>query len=103
MSPNIAVQRCWRTAAVAREWAGAGCGRGRPHAVPTIGYRSGGLTDGSSTGSPAFLVDDSHEAIERLAELLADDVLREELGRAQARIAGVLVAAERADAMLWVP
>ncbi len=58
------------------------------HAVPTIGYRSsGGLTDSIIDGVTGILVDDRVELADRLAELLADRVLREELGRkAQARI-----------------
>jgi glycosyltransferase involved in cell wall biosynthesis len=59
------------------------------HAVPTVGYRdSGGLTDSIVDGVTGLLVDDVAELTERLAELLENPVLREELGRkAQARTA----------------
>jgi glycosyltransferase involved in cell wall biosynthesis len=57
------------------------------HGVPTLGYRnSGGLTDSIVDGVTGLLVDDVDELTERLAELLENQVLREELGRkAQAR------------------
>src|SRR5581483_7099679 len=57
------------------------------YAVPTIGYRaSGGLTDSVIDGVTGVLVDDRDELVDRLAELLTDAQLREELGRkAQAR------------------
>jgi glycosyltransferase involved in cell wall biosynthesis len=59
------------------------------HAVPTIGYRySGGLTDSIIDGVTGVLVDDHAELVERLAELLSDAQLRDDLGRkAQARCA----------------
>jgi glycosyltransferase involved in cell wall biosynthesis len=57
------------------------------HGVPTIGYRaSGGLTDSIIDGVTGVLVDDRDELIDRLADLLTDPLLRDELGRkAQAR------------------
>ena len=57
------------------------------HGVPTIGYRaSGGLTDSIIDGVTGMLVDDRDELIDRLADLLTDPLLRDELGRkAQAR------------------
>jgi len=57
------------------------------HAVPTIGYRSsGGLTDSVVDGVTGLLVDDRDELVDRLEQLLADRVLRDELGaKAQAR------------------
>jgi glycosyltransferase involved in cell wall biosynthesis len=59
------------------------------HAVPTIGYRSsGGLTDSIIDGVTGVLVDDHTELVNRLEQLLADPVLRDQLGgKAQARSA----------------
>jgi glycosyltransferase involved in cell wall biosynthesis len=52
------------------------------HGVPTIGYRSsGGLTDSIVDGVTGVLVDDHTELVRRLADLLGDPVLREQLGR----------------------
>ena len=57
------------------------------HGVPTIGYRSsGGLTDSIVDGVTGVLVDDHHDLVDRLEQLLGDPVLRAELGaKAQAR------------------
>ncbi len=57
------------------------------HGVPTIGYRSsGGLTDSVIDGVTGVLVDDHHDLVDRLEHLLADHVLRDELGaKAKAR------------------
>jgi glycosyltransferase involved in cell wall biosynthesis len=70
------------------------------HAVPTIGYRSsGGLTDSIVDGVTGLLVDDAHELVTRLDQLLADDVLREQLGvKAQLR-SGEFSWRQSADAM----
>ncbi len=59
------------------------------HAVPTIGYRSsGGLADSIIDGVTGVLVDSRAELVDRLQQLLADPVLREQLGaKAQARSA----------------
>ncbi len=59
------------------------------HAVPTIGYRSsGGLVDSIIDGVTGVLVDSRAELVDRLQQLLADPVLREQLGaKAQARSA----------------
>ena len=59
------------------------------HGVPTIGYRSsGGLTDSIVDGVTGVLVDDHAELVDSLEQLLADRVLREELGaKAAARSA----------------
>ena len=59
------------------------------HAVPTIGYgSSGGLTDSIVDGVTGLLVDDRDELVAALEQLLADDVLREQLGvKAQVRSA----------------
>lgn len=57
------------------------------HAVPTIGYRSsGGLTDSIVDGVTGILVDDHTALVDRLQQLLADPVLRDQLGgKAQIR------------------
>ena len=70
------------------------------HAVPTIGYRSsGGLTDSIVDGVTGLLVDDKHELVARLEQLLGDDVLREQLGvKAQLR-SGEFSWRQSADAM----
>ncbi|BBX64629.1 glycosyl transferase [Mycobacterium saskatchewanense] len=70
------------------------------HRVPTIGYRSsGGLTDSVVDGVTGILVDSHPELVDRLEELLADAVLRDELGaKAQAR-SGEFSWAQSADAM----
>ncbi|BBX47569.1 glycosyltransferase family 4 protein [Mycobacterium cookii] len=59
------------------------------HAVPTIGYRSsGGLADSIIDGVTGVLVDSRDDLVNRLRQLLADPVLREQLGtKAQARSA----------------
>jgi glycosyltransferase involved in cell wall biosynthesis len=59
------------------------------HAVPTIGYRSsGGLADSIIDGVTGVLVDGRAELVNRLQQLLADPVLRDQLGaKAQARSA----------------
>ena len=51
------------------------------HGVPTIGYRSsGGLNDSVVDGVTGILVEDRAELVDRLERLLADSVLRAELG-----------------------
>jgi glycosyltransferase involved in cell wall biosynthesis len=59
------------------------------HAVPTIGYRSsGGLADSIIDGVTGMLVDSHAELVNRLQQLLADPVLRDQLGtKAQVRSA----------------
>jgi glycosyltransferase involved in cell wall biosynthesis len=59
------------------------------HAVPTIGYRSsGGLADSIVDGVTGVLVDSRAELVNRLEQLLADPVLRDQLGaKAQVRSA----------------
>jgi glycosyltransferase involved in cell wall biosynthesis len=59
------------------------------HAVPTIGYRSsGGLADSIIDGVTGVLVDDHADLVDRLEQLLADPVLRDQLGaKAQVRSA----------------
>ncbi|MEE6179477.1 glycosyltransferase family 4 protein [Mycobacterium sp. 050134] len=70
------------------------------HRVPTIGYRSsGGLTDSVVDGVTGILVDSRSELVDRLEELLADGVLRDQLGlKAQAR-SGEFSWTQSADAM----
>ncbi len=57
------------------------------HLVPTVGYRSsGGLTDSVIDGVTGLLVDDLDGLVAGIERLLADQVLREQLGaKAQAR------------------
>lgn len=57
------------------------------HGVPTIGYRSsGGLSDSIIDGVSGVLVDNRAELVDRLEQLLSDEVLREQLGaKAQVR------------------
>lgn len=70
------------------------------HAVPTLGYRdSGGLTDSIVDGVTGLLVDDVAELTERLAELLENPVLREELGRKAQDRSGEFSWQQSADAM----
>jgi glycosyltransferase involved in cell wall biosynthesis len=59
------------------------------HAVPTNGYRSsGGLADSIIDGVTGVLVDSRAELVNRLEQLLADPVLRDQLGaKAQVRSA----------------
>ena len=59
------------------------------HAVPTIGYRSsGGLADSIIDGVTGVLADSHDDLVNRLQQLLADPVLRDQLGaKAQARSA----------------
>jgi glycosyltransferase involved in cell wall biosynthesis len=59
------------------------------HAVPTIGYRSsGGLADSIIDGVTGVLVESRAELANRLQQLLADPVQRDQLGtKAQARSA----------------
>jgi glycosyltransferase involved in cell wall biosynthesis len=73
------------------------------HGVPTIGYRSsGGLSDSIVDGVTGILVDDRDELVNRLEQLLADRVLRDELGgKAQLRT-GEFSWQQSADAMRGV-
>jgi glycosyltransferase involved in cell wall biosynthesis len=84
------VQQCWVHVLPSRKegW-GLAVVEAAQHAVPTIGYRSsGGLTDSVIDGVTGVLVDDHAELVHRLQQLLADPVLRDQLGaKAQARSA----------------
>src|SRR4029077_10196898 len=77
------LQRCWVHLLPSRKegW-GLAVVEAAQHGVPTVGYRSsGGLTDSIVDGVTGVLVDDQPELVRRLADLLADPVLREQLGR----------------------
>ncbi|RWA21627.1 glycosyl transferase [Mycolicibacterium brumae DSM 44177] len=70
------------------------------HQVPTIGYRSaGGLCDSIVDGVTGLLVSDRTELVDRLDELLADEVLRAELGHKAAARAAEFSWRQSADAM----
>jgi glycosyltransferase involved in cell wall biosynthesis len=73
------------------------------HAVPTIGYRSsGGLSDSIVDGVTGILVDSRPELVDRLEQLLCDQVLRDQLGvKAQTR-SGEFSWAQSADAVRTV-
>jgi glycosyltransferase involved in cell wall biosynthesis len=73
------------------------------HRVPTIGYRrSGGLSDSIVDGVTGILVESRAELVGRLEELLADPVLRDQLGtKAQTR-SGEFSWTQSADAMRGV-
>lgn len=98
------LQRCWVHVLPSRKegWALAVTEAGQ-HAVPTIGYRSsGGLTDSIIDGVTGLLVDDHDELVDGLAQLLSDQVLREQLGaKAQTR-SGEFSWRQSADAMRTV-
>ena len=87
---HAVVQRSWVHLLPSRKegW-GLAVVEAAQHAVPTIGYRSsGGLTDSVVDGVTGVLVDDSTELVDSLQRLLADRVLRDELGaKAAARSA----------------
>jgi glycosyltransferase involved in cell wall biosynthesis len=82
------VQRCWVHVLPSRKegW-GLAVTEAAQHGVPTIGYRgSGGLNDSIIDGVTGVLVEDRVELVTWLAELLTNQLLRDELGRkAQAR------------------
>jgi glycosyltransferase involved in cell wall biosynthesis len=98
------LQRCWIHALPSRKegWALA-VTEAAQHAVPTIGYRSsGGLTDSIVDGVTGMLVDDRAELVNGMERLLADHVLREQLGaKAQVRT-GEFSWSQSADAMRTV-
>ncbi|BBY06653.1 glycosyltransferase family 4 protein [Mycobacterium noviomagense] len=98
------VQRSWVHVLPSRKegW-GLAVVEAAQHGVPTIGYRSsGGLCDSIVDGVTGILVDDHDELVSRLEELLADPVLRDELGdKAQIRC-GEFSWRQSADAMRGV-
>lgn len=73
------------------------------HRVPTIGYRSsGGLSDSIVDEVTGILVDSHAELVDRLEELLADPVLREQLGAKAHTRSGEFSWTQSADAMCAV-
>jgi glycosyltransferase involved in cell wall biosynthesis len=85
---HAVVQRSWvHVLSSRKEGWGLAVIEAAQHGVPTVGYRSsGGLTDSVIDGVTGVLVDDHDELVDQLEQLLADQVLREELGaKAQAR------------------
>lgn len=73
------------------------------HSVPTIGYRSsGGLSDSIVDEVTGILVDTHAELVDRLEELLADPVLRDQLGAKAHTRSGEFSWAQSADAMRGV-
>jgi glycosyltransferase involved in cell wall biosynthesis len=85
---HAVVQRSWVHVLPSRKegW-GLAVIEAAQHGVPTIGYRSsGGLTDSVIDGVTGVLVDDHNDLVDRLEHLLAEHVLRGELGaKAKAR------------------
>ncbi|MGK2882635.1 MAG: glycosyltransferase family 4 protein [Mycobacterium sp.] len=98
------VQRAWVHVLPSRKegWGLAVTEAGQ-HGVPTIGYRSsGGLNDSIVDGVTGLLVDDHAGLVDGLRSLLADPVLRDQLGtKAQSRSAE-LSWKQSADAMRTV-
>ncbi|OBL04892.1 glycosyl transferase [Mycobacterium sp. 1245499.0] len=73
------------------------------HGVPTIGYRSsGGLSDSIVDEVTGILVDSHAELVDRLEELLADPVLRDQLGAKAHTRSGEFSWTQSADAMCGV-
>ena len=73
------------------------------HGVPTIGYRSsGGLSDSIVDEVTGILVDTHAELVGRLEELLADPVLRDQLGAKARTRSGEFSWKQSADAMRGV-
>ena len=73
------------------------------HGVPTIGYRSsGGLSDSIVDEVTGILVDTHAELVGRLEELLADPVLRDQLGAKAHTRSGEFSWKQSADAMRGV-
>ena len=87
---HVVMQQAWAHVLPSRKegW-GLAVIEAAQHAVPTIGYRSsGGLADSIIDGVTGVLVDSRTELVHRLAQLLADPVMRDQLGtKAQARSA----------------
>ncbi len=90
VTKHLVVQQSWVHVLPSRKegW-GLAVIEAAQHAVPTIGYRSsGGLADSIIDGVTGMLVDSRAELVNRLQQLLADPVLRDQLGaKAQARSA----------------
>lgn len=79
---HAVAQRCWVHVLPSRKegW-GLSVIEAGLHGLPTVGYRScGGLNDSVVDGVTGILVADHAELTDRLEQLLADPVLRAELG-----------------------
>ena len=79
---HAVAQRCWVHVLPSRKegW-GLSVIEAGLHGLPTLGYRScGGLNDSVIDGVTGILVADHAELTDRLEQLLADPVLRAELG-----------------------
>lgn len=79
---HAVAQRCWVHVLPSRKegW-GLSVIEAGLHGLPTVGYRScGGLNDSVIDGVTGILVADHAELTDRLEQLLADPVLRAELG-----------------------
>jgi len=79
---HAVAQRCWVHVLPSRKegW-GLSVIEAGLHGLPTLGYRScGGLNDSVVDGVTGILVADHAELTDRLEQLLADPVLRAELG-----------------------
>lgn len=87
---HLVVQRSWVHVLPSRKegW-GLAVVEAAQHGVPTLGYRSsGGLCDSIVDGVTGILVNNRGELTDRLEQLLADEVLRDQLGaKAQSRSA----------------
>ncbi len=104
LTKHQVLQRCWVHVLPSRKegW-GLAVVEAAQHGVPTIGYRSsGGLTDSIVDGVTGILVDDRDHLAESLEELLADAVLREQLGRKAQDRSAEFSWQQSADAMLAV-
>ena len=95
------LQRSWLHVLTSRKegWALA-VTEAAQHGVPTVGYRySGGLTDSIVDGVTGLLVDDHAALVTAMEQVLADHVLRDQLGtKAQVR-SGEFSWPQSADAM----
>lgn len=101
---HAVVQRSWVHVLPSRKegW-GLAVVEAAQHGVPTIGYReSGGLTDSVIDGVTGVLVDDHRELVDALEQLLADRVLREELGAKAAARSREFTWRQSAEAMRTV-
>ena len=82
VTKHAVVQRSWVHLMPSRKegW-GLAVIEAAQHGVPTIGYRgAGGLTDSIVDGVTGLLVDNRAELVDRFEQLIADPVLRTELG-----------------------
>ena len=82
VTKHAVVQRSWVHLMPSRKegW-GLAVIEAAQHGVPTIGYRcAGGLTDSIVDGVTGLLVDNRAELVDRFEHLIADPVLRTELG-----------------------